>query len=97
MYTSSDNIGICLLNLLSTMLYCNKSKQDGLLLLIDHKKLIDSIDHKYIYNTMGRVNFGNNLIEWVKLFLTARRSCTPLPGRSPYTEDTSGERCSSRG
>ena len=34
-YTSSDNIGTGVLNLLATMLHCNKSKLDGLLLLID--------------------------------------------------------------
>ena len=28
-YISSDNIGTCLLNLLSTMLYCNESKKDS--------------------------------------------------------------------
>ena len=48
-YTSSDNIGSCLLNLLATMLHCNTSKLDGLLLLIDFRKAFDSIDHEYIY------------------------------------------------
>ena len=48
-YTSSENIGSCLLNLLATMLHCNKSKLDGLLLLIDFKKAFDSIDHEYMY------------------------------------------------
>ena len=69
---SSDNIGTCLLNLLSTMLHCNMSKLDGVLLLIDFKKAFDSIDHEYIYKVMEGLNFGQDMIDWVRLFLTER-------------------------
>ena len=71
-YTSSGNIGTCLLNLLTTMLHCNKSKKDGLLLLIDFRKAFDSIDHDYIYKVMESLNFGKDIIEWMRLFLTER-------------------------
>ena len=71
-YTSSDNIGLCLVNLLATMLHCNASKLDGLLLLIDFRKAFDSIDHEYIYKVMEGLNFGKDMIEWVRLFLTER-------------------------
>ena len=47
-YIPNDNIGICLLNLLSTINHCNKNKLDGLLLLIDFKKAFDSIDQQLI-------------------------------------------------
>ena len=47
-----------------------KQKTDGLLLLIDFKKAFDSIDHGYIYDTLRSINFGDDIIEWVKLFLT---------------------------
>ena len=71
-YTSSDNIGTCLLNLLTAMLHCNKSKKDGLLLLIDFRKAFDSIDHDYIYKVMEGLNFGKDMINWMRLFLTER-------------------------
>ena len=54
------------------MLHCNKSKIDGLLLLIDFKKAFDSIDHEYIYDVMEGLNFGQDMIAWVRLFLTER-------------------------
>ena len=43
-----DNIGSCLLNLLSTIQHCNKNRLDDLLLLIDFRKDINSIDHSFI-------------------------------------------------
>ena len=46
-YISSDNIGTCLLNLLSTMLYCNESKKDSLP-LPDFRIAFDSIDHDIV-------------------------------------------------
>ena len=64
-YTSSDNIGTCLLNLLSTMLHCNKEKKDSLLLLIDFRKAFDSIDHDYIYKVMEALNFGEDMIAFL--------------------------------
>ena len=42
------------------------------MLLIDYKKAFDSIDHNYIYATLKLLNFGEDLISWVKLFLTER-------------------------
>ena len=54
------------------MLHCNASKLDGLLLLIDFHKAFDSIDHDYIYKVMEGLNFGEDMIDWVRLFLTER-------------------------
>ena len=54
------------------MLHCNKKGLDGLLLLIDFKKAFDSIDHNYIYDTLRILNFGEDIISWMKLFLTER-------------------------
>ena len=48
------------------------SKLDGLLLLLDFKKVFDSIDHEYIYKVMEGLNFGQDMIDWVRLFLTER-------------------------
>ena len=45
------------------MLHCSKNKIEGLLLLIDFKKAFNSIDHKYIYNTMKAFDFGDDIID----------------------------------
>ena len=61
-----------MLNLLSTINHCNKRKLDGLLLLIDFKQAFDSIDHEFISKTLKAFNFGEDIIDWVKLFFTER-------------------------
>ena len=54
------------------MLHCNKEKNDSLLFLIDFRKTFDSIDHNYIYKVMEALNFGEDMIAWMRLFLTER-------------------------
>ena len=54
------------------MLHCNRKGIDGLSLLIDFKKAFDSIDHSYIYDTRRSLSFGQDIISWMKLFLTER-------------------------
>ena len=66
-YISSDNIGTCLLNLLSTMLYCNESKKDSLP-LPDFRIAFDSIDHDIVYEVMESLHFGKDMIIWMRLF-----------------------------
>ena len=69
-YVPNDNIWTCLLNLLSTMLHCNKNKLNSPILLVDFWKAFDSIDHNFIYETLRILNFGEDIIDMVKLFLT---------------------------
>ena len=66
-YISSDNIGTCLLNLLSTILYCNESKKDSPP-LPDFRKAFDSIDHGIVYEVMEYLHFGKDMIIWMRLF-----------------------------
>ena len=51
------------------MMYCIKKKLNGLLLLIDFRKAFDSIDHSYIFDTLRSLNFGEDIIIWLNLFL----------------------------
>ena len=62
------------------MMYYNKNKLNGLLLLIDFSKAFDSIDHSYIYETLKELNFGEDLIDWIKLFLNERIAHVLLGG-----------------
>jgi hypothetical protein len=42
--------------------YCKKNKQNAVLISLDAKKAFDSVDHKYIENTLIAYGFGPNLI-----------------------------------
>ena len=65
---------------MSTMMHCNKNKLDGLLLLIDFSKAFDSIDHSYIFEEIKELYFGEDLIDWIKLFLNERIAHVLLGG-----------------
>jgi hypothetical protein len=45
-------------------------KMDGILLLIDYKKVFDSIKWDFIDKTLRYYNFGENLRRWVKILCT---------------------------
>ena len=44
------------------------SNINGLLMLIDFEKAFDSMSWKFIYNVLEFLGFGENFIEWIKLF-----------------------------
>ena len=47
-------------------------KVAGLILLIDFKKAFESISHKFIYSTPETLNFGKDIIGWIRTFLLYR-------------------------
>ena len=44
-----------------------KESQNALILLIDFKKAVDIIDHKFLFNTLDTLGFGKDIIGWIKL------------------------------
>ena len=48
------------------ILFADKHKLDIILLFLDFENAFDSVEHKYIYKTMEKFNFGENLIKWIK-------------------------------
>ena len=58
-----------LINLLSTMQDYNQKKIAGLILAKDFMKAFDSINHSYIQAVIKKFNFGNDICEWINLFL----------------------------
>ena len=71
-YTPEKNIGSCIMNIINLMDRTITKKEAGLILLIDFKKTFDSISHKFIYDTLASLNFGKDLISWVRTFLLNR-------------------------
>ena len=49
-------------------------KESTLLLLIDFVTAFDSISHTFIYNTLHTLGFSQDIITWIKTFLTDRES-----------------------
>ena len=50
--------------------YLQKENKPGLLFFADYEKAFDSLSHQFILNTLNNLNFGNDFIQWVKLFYT---------------------------
>ena len=49
------------------MQYCEEHKVPGFLMLIDFEKVFDSLS--FIGKTLSFLNFGEMVLEWIKLFL----------------------------
>merc|ERR1712236_34612 len=67
-FINSNNIGSCILNLLNMMKFANDKKRAWLILLIDFNKAFDSINHRFLENTLKILGFGENMINWIKTF-----------------------------
>ena len=52
----------------------------GLLFFSDFEKAFDSVNHEYMYKCLKHFSFGNDLINWVKLFYNDAKSCVSNNG-----------------
>ena len=53
-----------------------------LVFLSDFEKAFDSVNHKYMYKCLEHFNFGDGLINWVKLFYNDAQSCVSNNGHT---------------
>ena len=53
-----------------TFEHLNRNKQPGLLFFADFEKAFDSINHKYMFESLKKMNFGIDFIQWIKTFYT---------------------------
>ena len=53
-----------------TIDYLNKQNKTGLLFFADFEKAFDSINHKYMFKCLEKMNFGQDIIRCVNLFYT---------------------------
>ena len=79
-YLQHNNIGSCMINLINLIKHTAKTKQAGLILLIDFKKAFDSISHTFIENALKILGFGPDIIGWIKTFLKNRDAQVILGG-----------------
>ena len=61
-YLQHNNIGSCIINLINLIKHTAKTKQAGLILLIDFKKAFDSISHTFIENALKILGFCPDII-----------------------------------
>ena len=54
--------------------HVNEKRKAALILLIDFKKAFDSIDHKFIDNSLKLFGFGTNVRSWISTFFREHRS-----------------------
>ena len=47
---------------------CETKNIDGLLVFIDFDKAFDCVSWKFLYKTLNFLNFGEDIISWVKTF-----------------------------
>ena len=56
------------------MEHCESNDIPGLLVNIDFEKAFDSLEWEYVYSTLKFLNFGNNIISWIKLLYNGSTS-----------------------
>ena len=49
--------------------------KQGFLVSIDIEKTFDSVNHLFLIAILGKTDFGNEFIEWVKILLNYQESC----------------------
>ena len=50
--------------------FFNNTNKSGLIFFADFEKAFDSLDHSFMFTCLEKMNFGENMIKWVKLFYT---------------------------
>ena len=60
--------------------HLNETNTPGLLFFADFEKAFDSLDHSFMLKTLKYFNFGDSLINWVKLFYTDITGCVSNNG-----------------
>lgn len=58
----------------------NKDNEKGIIFFSDFHKAFDSVNHDYMFECLKYFNFGETLINWVKLFYNDAQSCINVNG-----------------
>ena len=62
------------------MNHTNKKRLESLILLIDFKKVFNSLSYKYINECMKIFSFGQSIQRWISLFICNREAFILLGG-----------------
>lgn len=55
--------------------YADTHNTDGILMFLDFKKAFDSVEHKFIIETLKKFKFGEQFITWIKTIYNDSTSC----------------------
>ncbi|MEM9078968.1 MAG: reverse transcriptase family protein, partial [Bacteroidota bacterium] len=47
--------------------YCEIDKLEGILMALDFRNAFNTVEHQFIYDTLGQFNFGPYFIDWIKI------------------------------
>jgi len=67
---------------LDTIEYLNDNNLPGLMFLIDFEKAFDKLEWSFLFKTLEFFNFGQDLINWIKVFYSNISSCVTNNGHS---------------
>ena len=79
-YSKARNISSVPINVLNAISHCIRNKEKALVIACDFRKAFDSISHTFIEHVLELLNFGPNLIGFVKLFFQNRNTYILLSG-----------------
>jgi len=51
-----------------TIEYCDIDNLEGMLLALDFKNAYNTVEHRYLHAVLRRFKFGEDFIDWIKLF-----------------------------
>ena len=54
---------------------CDIQKTSGYLLTLDFEKAFDSLNHNFLIAVLKKYGFGEDFVDWIKLFLRDQESC----------------------
>ena len=81
-FVEGRQIGECTRIISDLIYHLKKNNKAGILLMIDFEKAFDSLEWSFIVKTLKHLNFGKNIISWVKCFYTDIESFVTNNGHS---------------
>ena len=79
-FLENRSIADCTRLMYDLIFECQLKEISGLILLIDFEKAFNSISWEYIRDCLHRLNFGENLLKWIKMFQENSKSRVTLNG-----------------
>ena len=59
----------------------NKQENEAAFIFLDQEKAFDRISHNFLFKTLEKFGFGNNFIDWIKIFYKNVNSQIKLNGK----------------
>ena len=74
------SISDCTRTMYDIIFECKNRGTDGLILLVDFEKALNSLSWRFIHQVLRKFNFGENVIKWIDLFQQVSNSRIILNG-----------------